>query len=224
MADAPTPRGIRNANPGNLRHGDKWQGMADQQTDQDFVQFKTPQFGIRALMRVLITYEKKGYNTVRAIIGRWAPPNENNTEAYVQHVAQQLGVTTDEPLDVDSFEVALPLVKAIIVHENGPRPGGGDWYSEKLLTDALRMAGVHDAPNKKLTERGGFKTQATATVASGLGVMAAVAEPVKKAADGLDPFTGSPIIGNVVIGLLTIAGGATLAGVIGTWLKARKGL
>jgi hypothetical protein len=47
---------------------------------------------------------------------------------------------------------------------------------------------------------------------------------VKKAADGLDPFTGSPIIGNVVIGLLTIAGGATLAGVIGTWLKARKGL
>lgn len=224
MAESTTPRGIRNANPGNLRHGEKWQGRADKQTDADFVQFTNAQFGIRALMRVLITYEKKGLNTVRAIIRRWAPPNENNTEAYINSVAQQLGVMPDEPIDVDSYDTALALVKAIIRHENGAKPGGGEWYSDKLITDALRLAGVHDAPNKKLTERGGFKTQATAAAASGLGLVATAAEPVKKAAEGLEPFQGSPVISQVVIGLLTVAGGATLAGVIGTWLKARKGL
>ncbi len=214
------PRGVRLNNPGNLRHSkDKWQGKASEQPDASFVQFTSPQFGIRAMARVLIQYEKAGVNTVRKVIDRWAPAVENDTEAYIAHVAQLLDADPDQIIDIDSFEVMFPLVKAIIAHENANYA-----YPDKLVTDALRMAGVHDAPAKKLTEQGGFKTQAVAATASGLGVVAAVAEPVKKAADGLEPFTGSPIIGQVVIGLLTLAGAATLAGVIGTWLKARKGL
>lgn len=213
------PRGIRLKNPGNIRHGDKWDGRSADQPDPDFVKFEQPQFGIRAIARVLISYEKKGINTVRGVINRWAPPNENDTGSYVMHVAGLLSVDPDEVIDIDSYEVMDPLVRAIIRHENGQQP-----YSDKVIRDSLRLAGVIGTPKKKLTETGSFKTQAVGAAASGLGLVAAVAEPVKKAADGLEPFTGSPIIGQVVIGLLTLAGAATLAGIVGSWLKARKGL
>jgi hypothetical protein len=84
------PRGIRNNNPGNIdRNTTKWQGMADDQSsDPRFVVFKTPQAGIRALAKILLTYQNHdGLKTVRGIIGRWAPAVENNTSAYVAAVA-----------------------------------------------------------------------------------------------------------------------------------------
>lgn len=221
-----TPRGIRLANPGNLRHSrETWLGMAEDQPDPDFVKFTAAQFGVRAIGRTLLTYKKKKVVTVRAIISRWAPKIgnsgavENDTDSYVDHVASLLGVTPDEAIDVDDCSVALPLVKAIITHENGQQP-----YSDKVLLEGLRMAGIHNAPAKKLAQRGAFQTQAVGAAASGLGLVAAVAEPIKKAADGLEPFQGSPIIGQVMIGLLTLAGAATLAGIAREWIKSKKGL
>ncbi len=56
MSDA-LPRGVRNNNPGNIRLGIAWNGLAPEQTDPDFCQFITPQFGIRALCIVLLTYQ-----------------------------------------------------------------------------------------------------------------------------------------------------------------------
>lgn len=216
-----TARGIRLANPGNLRHGGKepWQGMADDQPDPDFVKFTATQFGIRAMARVLLTYKKKRVRTPRAIVTRWAPPNENDTDAYVDHVAQVLGVQPDDLIDVDDCSVALPLIKAIILHENGVQP-----YSDKVLLEGLRMAGIHNAPPKPLMQRTAFKAQAVAGTASGLGLVATLSEPVKKAADGLEPFTASPMIQQVAIGLVTLAGVAALAGMASEALKRRKGL
>lgn len=128
------PRGIRNHNPGNIRHGDDWQGLRDTQTDKNFCQFVSPEFGIRALARVLMNYEKKhGLNTVRGIIGRWAPPNENNTDAYMNYVACVLEVDVDDVIDVVD---SLPeLVPAIIHHENGMYP-----YSSKTVALGIDMA------------------------------------------------------------------------------------
>ena len=40
--------------------------------------------------------------TIRAIITRWAPPNENNTRAYIENVARLTGITPDEPLGIPS--------------------------------------------------------------------------------------------------------------------------
>lgn len=113
-------RGLRNNNPGNIRHGAKWQGMSATQTDKDFVQFETPEYGIRAINKVLDTYrDKYGLNTVRGVIGRWAPPNENDTESYIASVAKKLGVLPNAFLtDADRPK----LVEAIIRHENGVQP------------------------------------------------------------------------------------------------------
>ena len=66
-------RGERNNNPGNIRHGAKWQGLASTQTDKDFCQFISPEYGIRAIYKLIQTYQKKyGLNTIKTIIYRYA--------------------------------------------------------------------------------------------------------------------------------------------------------
>jgi hypothetical protein len=117
-------RGIRNNNPGNIRRSnDPWQGLAQQQTDKDFLVFQNPVYGIRALARTLIVYQDKhGLRSVRQIINRWAPAAENNTEAYVQAVAKVTGFDPDRQLDMHSFTDLKPVVAGIIRHENGQQP------------------------------------------------------------------------------------------------------
>ncbi|EMG6580863.1 structural protein [Providencia huaxiensis] len=113
-------RGERNNNPGNIRHGSKWQGLSSTQTDKDFCQFISPEYGIRAIFVLMRTYEKKyGLCSVRQIINRYAPPNENNTEGYIQRAAKTLGVSPEDCLTVNDKEVAIQLSKAIIAIELG---------------------------------------------------------------------------------------------------------
>lgn len=216
------PIGIRQNNPGNIRlsRRDKWQESLPPQSGDQFVRFKAPQFGIRAMVKILIKYDQRGINTIRGVISTWAPPTENNTEAYVQDVATRMGMDPDDWIDLDTYEIALPLVNAMIAHENSNYV----YKNQQIIKDGLRMAGIKDAPAKPLIKRGEFQAQAIGTLSSGAGVVALAAEPVKKAAEGLDPFTGSPIIQQIVMVLLTVAGAATLIGVIGSWLKSRKGL
>lgn len=131
-------RGIRNNNPGNIRHGDKWQGLSETQTDNAFCQFVSPEYGVRALAKLLLNYQKK-YNltTVVLIVSRFAPPVENDTEAYVYSVCLKLGVKPDTPIDVSEPGIMLNLLKAIIRHENGEQP-----YSDEILLKGMKMAGV----------------------------------------------------------------------------------
>lgn len=126
-------RGLRNNNPGNIRKGDNWQGMAGKQPDRSFITFKSPEWGIRAMGKVLINYEKRyGINTVAGIIDRWAPPVENDTTSYIRAVAASIGVKPDEQINVRAH--LLPLSKAIIHHENGIQP-----YSDALLNQGLAL-------------------------------------------------------------------------------------
>lgn len=131
-------RGVRNNNPGNIRHGDAWQGMRPEQTDRDFVQFTTPEFGIRALAKTLLSYQAKhGLRTVAQIVARWAPPSENDTAAYIKAVAGAVRVRPDDPLVLTDRAVMLPLVRAIIGRENGYSP-----YTAQEMDAGLRMAGI----------------------------------------------------------------------------------
>ena len=115
-------RGERNNNPGNIeRNTILWQGMAqDQSSDSRFVVFTNEHFGIRALAKVLLSYYRKYHlDTVHKIIDRWAPPSENNTGAYINHVAQGLGVGIDAKINLEDDQTLEVLVRAIIEHENG---------------------------------------------------------------------------------------------------------
>lgn len=125
-------RGERNNNPGNIRHGSKWQGLSAQQTDKDFCQFVSPEYGIRAIYKLLQTYQKKyELNTVESIIDRYAPPNENNTAGYINRAAKDIGVSVNSPINVSSKPVAIALATAIVGVELGYQP-----YSQKVFEDA----------------------------------------------------------------------------------------
>lgn len=135
FSDKTLPRGIRNNNPGNIRlSADNWQGLRTEQTDGAFFQFEQPEYGIRAMTRVLQNYQgKHGINTIRGIISRWAPGIENNTAAYIAAVSRAVGVHPDERINVN--EIMMPLVNAIIVHENGQNP-----YSLTTISAGIGLA------------------------------------------------------------------------------------
>ena len=116
-------RGERNNNPGNIRHGSKWQGLSAQQTDPSFCQFVSPEYGIRAIYKLLQTYQNKyELNT---------PPNENNTAGYINRAAKDIGVSVNSPINVSSKSVAIALATAIVGVELGYQP-----YSQKVFEDA----------------------------------------------------------------------------------------
>jgi hypothetical protein len=113
------PRGIRNNNPGNIEKSvnNAWKGSIAG-NDTRFETFETMEYGIRALLVILRNYIRKGHNSVELIIKRWAPSNENNTEAYIKAVCNYMDVIRNEELFF-ILEDMLPLTKAICKHENG---------------------------------------------------------------------------------------------------------
>lgn len=131
-----TPCGIRNNNPGNIRHGDKWRGLADKQTDASFCVFKAPEWGLRALVKILRNYQTKhGLKTVESIINRFAPQIENDTSSYILSVCQVLDVKPRDVIDVFEPGIMINLLKAVIRHENGIQP-----YSDEVLKKSLELA------------------------------------------------------------------------------------
>ncbi|CRL60572.1 structural protein [Proteus vulgaris] len=125
-------RGERNNNPGNIRHGSKWQGLSAEQTDKDFCQFISSEYGIRAIYKLLQTYQKKyGLNTIKTIINRYAPPNENNTIGYISRTSKEIGIEIDTPINTQLKNIIIPLAIAIVNIELGYQP-----YSEKVFEDA----------------------------------------------------------------------------------------
>lgn len=127
-------RGLRNNNPGNIRHGDKWQGMASTQTDKDFVTFTDPKYGIRAAAIILKNYKAKyGLDTIRGIVTRWAPPGENDTAAYISAVSRFTGIAPDTKL---IYPQDLPsLIAALTKQENGVQP-----YKLAKIQEGVQLA------------------------------------------------------------------------------------
>jgi hypothetical protein len=114
-------RGERNNNPGNIRKSTTtWQGQTSVQSDPAFVVFADPVSGIRALALLLRNYQSVyGLDTITQLISRWAPSTENNTGAYISSVADDMGVTSNQSLNLDDSATLTDLTSAIIRHENG---------------------------------------------------------------------------------------------------------
>ncbi|WJJ60252.1 peptidoglycan lytic exotransglycosylase [Salmonella phage ST-29] len=113
-------RGIRNNNPGNIRVSkDQWEGMTGD--DGAFVTFDSPESGVRALGKNLLSYGRQGYDSIEKIINRWAPPNENDTQAYIDSVVTATGIPATQSLDLSDPDTLSSLAQAISFHETGSR-------------------------------------------------------------------------------------------------------
>ena len=124
-------RGYRNANPLNIRiNSDKFQGEIQPSGDREFKQFETMAYGYRAAFRVLRTYiNNYKCDTIRKIISRFAPTNENHTENYIRVVSERSGIPADDPIYADSREMMIRIVAAMSYVENG---------REAVMSDVIR--------------------------------------------------------------------------------------
>lgn len=120
MAEKKTPRGLRNNNPGNIRrNSDVFQGEKTS-SDREFKQFKSMAYGYRAIFKILSNYYwNYKLDTIRKMISRWAPENENNTDAYIKAVSDYAGIPADDPVNITDREQMIRIVAGMSKVENG---------------------------------------------------------------------------------------------------------
>ncbi len=143
MTSIASIRAVRNNNPGNIRVGAHWQGLmpreqmnGDQLAEKEFCVFLSAQWGFRAMATIFHTYaDRDGIKTVRQAINRWAPPAENNTDAYVTDVCNKVVANPDSPFQFHDPDWLARLLKAVSIHEVGA------W----AFNDADCIAGVETA-------------------------------------------------------------------------------
>lgn len=120
MRNSSLPRGLRNNNPGNIRkNSDVFQGEKTS-SDKEFKQFKSMAYGYRAIFKILSNYYRNyKLDTIRKMIGRWAPENENDTDTYVRAVSDYAGIPADDPIYVNDREQMIRIVAGMSKVENG---------------------------------------------------------------------------------------------------------
>lgn len=142
------PRGIAAHNPGNLRPGPKWQGLADEA--DGYCVFKDDVSGIRAAAINLWTARYvHARRRISEIISAYAPPSENRTDAYVLYMCDAMGYTAaterTHAVDVENPIIAERWLQAQFVFENGHPPltwrSWPEWYCIKTMDQALLSAG-----------------------------------------------------------------------------------
>lgn len=120
-------RGYRNNNPLNIRKNDDvFQGEVIPSKDNAFKEFKTMAYGYRAGFVVLRTYYNNyKLDTIRKLISRFAPSNENHTDNYVHTVCSRTKINENEPIRYDK-DTMIGIVAAMSYVENGKEPDMAD--------------------------------------------------------------------------------------------------
>jgi hypothetical protein len=120
--------GVRNNNPGNLR---QWGDMP--RDAKGYAMFPTADAGLAAAIKNLRAQQQvHGLNTIESIIGKWAPPSENDTGAYISDVVKRTGFGAKQRLNLDDAATVAPLISSIIKHE-----GNGAAYSDEMINKAV---------------------------------------------------------------------------------------
>ena len=68
----------------------------------------------------LYTYQRRyGLNTITGLIRRWAPSNENDTDAYIATVSRDSGIQPTTWINTQHRDTMIPIVAAMSRVENG---------------------------------------------------------------------------------------------------------
>lgn len=116
----PEPRrGERNNNPLNLESNNiQWDGLVGH--DGPYCVFDTAQSGLNAGARDLyVKWSKDNLRTVAQIVRKFAPPEDNDTNAYIYSVCKRLGVSGGDKLNLDDDAVFHNLLDAMVNQEEG---------------------------------------------------------------------------------------------------------
>lgn len=119
------PRGIRNNNPLNIRKGCSWKGERPVQSDKQFEEFASIEFGVRAAIKLIRNHidgsigHRKPCVNISQLISVWAPPSENNTEAYIKAVERMTGINRYQRIYSNNRDVISRIVQAMAKVETG---------------------------------------------------------------------------------------------------------
>lgn len=140
-------RGLRNNNPMNIR---PFKVIYKGQIGVDntgMAIFETVEYGLRAgANELMINYSKHGLNTIAKQINDFAPPSENNTQAYINAVSKSTGIAPNKPLIMD-YKTVRALMRAIVDVELGTK------YSN-VITAKMIENGMNLLSNSMLVKTG----------------------------------------------------------------------
>ena len=110
---------VKNNNPGNIRYSvyNNWVGQLGQDY-RGFVVFDTLQHGIRAMVILILNYIDDGDNCIAEIISRYAPTNENDTEAYIDTVSNMTGIGMYDDISGNDSDI-INTIYCMIKVESG---------------------------------------------------------------------------------------------------------
>ncbi len=138
--DPNAPLTDRQNNPGALRFA----GQPGATNVNGFASFPTRDAGMAAADAQLGLYGSKyGINTLADAISRWAPPNENDTQAYIKRVADASGIDPNAPIDLTDKAVRDRILPHMFAVEGGPRSiaGGRAQLAANIPPNAATDAG-----------------------------------------------------------------------------------
>jgi len=119
---------IKNNNPGNIIATDiKWRGLhPSQPAIGRFCNFVSLEYGLRAMMKNIISHQKQGNNTIQKLIGGtsthagWAPASDNNdVPTYLRTMEKTTGIDRNTKLDYNNLAQVALLAIGIITQEYG---------------------------------------------------------------------------------------------------------
>lgn len=129
-------------NPANLRYAAGYE-TANTKSGK-FAVFPSLDEGVLAAAKQLQIYGTKGINNIHDIISKWAPSNENNTKAYIEHVVNVTGRSEFEKLNLNDTQTLAKLITAMSVKE-----GAGSRLSEGKVTQIINNAGGYFQESEK---------------------------------------------------------------------------
>ncbi len=139
--------------------------------------------GVSAAVKQIWRYQSKdGLNTLRGIIYKWAPPNENRTGDYIARVAKATGLDPDAPVDLHDTSTIAAITRAMAQQETGKS------LDPEIFKRGAAMAAAD-------TGQGGGKSQGGGVMMASGGSSAAVGQTAQlnpaAARDALAPAAAS---------------------------------
>lgn len=134
-------RGLALNNPMNLEDNPNflWEGQIRPTADPGGVlcQFDTVAHGLRAGAKDIVNQSRlDGLNTWNAIITKYAPPSENDTQAYINAMVKGTGVAADCFLDLTNADLLETSLRCVILQEQGSCPFTDDQIA-RAASEAL---------------------------------------------------------------------------------------
>lgn len=147
--DPQSIRNVRNNNPGNIKinKANDWKGRVSNLSDKTFESFQTPEYGVRALNKV-VNANIKATNTFDEFVNRYASePKEKeyfkkngklmpHLQNYANSLARSQGLTSSSskfPKNIDK----KAWLRAIIRHEGGQE--ALTYYTDDVLSRGINL-------------------------------------------------------------------------------------